>query len=38
MPAPHLIWKASLFFDGKEKRLGRNRPPQNGGIGGSMAL
>ena len=31
------IRKASLFLGGREKRLGRNRPPQNGGIGGSVA-
>ena len=33
------IRKASLFFGGRsEKRLGRSSPPQNGGIGGTMAL
>ena len=30
------IRKVSLFLDGREKRLERNRPPQNGGIGGSV--
>ena len=33
-----VIRKASLFLGVREKRLGRNRPPQNGGIGGSVAL
>ena len=34
-----IIRKASLFFGGRsEKRLGRSSPPQNGGIGGTMAL
>ena len=37
MPS-HPIRKASLFLGGREKRLGRNRPPQNGVIGGSVAL
>ena len=39
-PIPsQLIRKASLFFGGRsEKRLGRSSPPQNGGIGGTMAL
>ena len=32
------IRKASLLLGGREKRLGRNRPPQNGVIGGSVAL
>ena len=32
------IRKASLFLGAREKRLGRNKPPQNGGIGGSVAL
>ena len=31
--------EASLFFGGRrEKRLGRISPPQNGAIGGTMAL
>ena len=32
------IQKASLFLDGRGKRLERNRPPQNGGTGGAVAL